>query len=270
MKTAIDNITLINKFLTGEDSLLANRELRVEKALDETQLLTTQGILLAKGRLTHRLPNIVIRLKSDYWELLHQLALDACFIPLHIRQAQLDGATFAQYDHQNVPAGYQVHCEDASAFWKTWWINHRKLQLMDMLLLCNKCWYPVKQILCDTGTIYVKTWRGEQTLSISEPVIWLDRNTQEHRRPLTLPRRKRQEPAVAYPYHTDLSVEQQSPQSSQSLQSPQPGKIMVPSNLRQVIKADKNRLLVHTVLGPVIIEGQNLTCTLARKVAKAS
>ena len=260
MKTAIDNITLINKFIKGEDSLLANRELRVEKALDETQLLTTQGILLAKGRLAHRLPNIVIRLKSDYWELLHQLALDACFIPLQIRQAQLDGATFAQYDHQSVPAGYQVHCQEASAFWKTWWINHRKLQLMDMLLLFNKRWYPVKQMLCDTGTIYVKTWRGEQTLSISEPVIWLDRNTQEHRRPLTLPQRKHQEPAVAYPYHSDLPGEQ----------SPQSGQITVPSNLRQVIKADNNQLLVHTVLGPVIIKGKNLTCTLARKVAKAS
>ncbi|MEO1180145.1 MAG: hypothetical protein AAFX51_04670, partial [Cyanobacteria bacterium J06636_28] len=122
----------------------------------------------------------------------------------------------------------------------------------------------VKQMLCDTGTIYVKTWRGEQTLSISEPVIWLDRNTQEHRRPLTLPRRKQQEPAVAYPYHADLSEEQQ------PSQLPQAGQITVPSNLRQVIKVDKNRLLVHTVLGPVIIEGQNLTCTLARRVAKAS
>ncbi len=258
MKAAIDNITLINKFLKGEDSLLANRELRVEKALDETQLLTTQGILLAKGRLTDHLPNIVIRLKSDYWELLNQQALDACFIPLHLQQDQLDGATFTQYDYHSVPEGYQVHCQEAASFWKTWWINHRKLQLMDMLLLCKKRWYPVKEMMCDTGTIYVKTWREEQTLSISEIVIWLDRNTQAHRQPLNYPKRsKTQRPAVTQPSRTHVLGEPSE-------------QIIVPDNLRKVIKADNNRLLVHTVLGPVIIEGQNLTCILARKAVKTS
>ncbi|MEA5463572.1 hypothetical protein [Leptothoe sp. PORK10 BA2] len=264
MKAAIDNITLIQKFLKGEDSLLANRELRMEKALNETQLLTTQGILLAKGRLTDRLPNIVIRLKSDYWELLNQLTLDACFLPLHLQQDQLDGATFTQYDYHSVPAGYHAHCQEASAFWKTWWINHRKLQLMDMLLLCQKRWYPVQEMLCDTGTIYVKTWRGEKTLSISEMVIWLDRNTKEHRPPSKYPQHhqtKVGETAPRIPVRADLL--------SNQLPGTVSGQIMVPDNLRQVIKADNNRLLVHTVLGPVIIEGQNLTCALARKVVKA-
>ncbi|MEM9485055.1 MAG: hypothetical protein AAGA83_15360, partial [Cyanobacteria bacterium P01_F01_bin.116] len=150
MKTAVDNITLVKTFLKGEDSLLANRELRIEKALDETQLLTNQGILLAKGRFNHQLPNIVIRLNSDYWQLIHKLALNAGFIPLRIDQERLAGVTFAQYDYQSIPAGYQVHCQQASLFWKTWWINHRQLQLMDMLLLCKKRWYPIQNMLCET------------------------------------------------------------------------------------------------------------------------
>lgn len=267
MKAAIDNITLINKFLKGEDSLLANRELRVEKALDETQLLTTQGILLAKGRLTGRRPNIVIRLKSDYWELINQLTLDACFAPLHLQQDRLDGATFTQYDYQSVPAGYQLYCQEASSFWKTWWINHRKLQLMDMLLLSHKRWYPVQEMLCDTGTIYVKTWRGEKTVSISEMIIWIDRNTQQHRQSLQDPKRhliKPQAPATPSSSRTNTTVGGNQVAGAPSAQ------ITVPDNLRKVIKADHNRLLVHTVLGPVIIEGQNLSCTLARKAVKAS
>lgn len=254
MKTAVDNITLIKRFLQGEESLLANRELRIENVHGENQLLTNQGILLAKGHLKQRFSKIVIRLKSDYWQIIHQLALNASFIPFNIQQERLDGATFAQYEQHTVPAGYRVNCQEASAFWKVWWINHRKLQMMDMLLLFNKRWYPVNQMLCETGTIYVKTWRGEQTLSINDTVIWLDRNTHEQRRRVTIPK------------HHGSS--QRSTSKSQkhnhgtAVSSSQP---IVPDDLRQVIKASSNRLIVHTVLGPVVIEGQNLTCALARK-----
>ena len=261
MKIAIDNIVLTKKFLKGETSLLANRELRIEKALDETQLLTTQGILLAKGRFTAKFPNVVIRISSDYWALIHQLALEAGFIPLDLEQQRLAGATFAQYDYYSIPAGYQIHCQEASAFWKTWWVNHRKLQLMDILLLCNKRWYPVNHMLCDTGTIYVKTWRGEQTLSLSDTVVWIDRNTQTHRQRITVRKHHTKDKLASteYPYHDDLHKIQ--------LKSQQP---KVPTDLKQVIQADGNRLIVHTVLGPVVIEGQNLTCTLARKVGRVS
>ena len=255
MKTALDNITLIQKFLKGDDTLLANRELRIEKALDETQLLTTQGILLAKGRFKEHLPNVVVRLKSDYWEVINQLALSASFIPFSISQARLAKAKFTQYDYHSLPTGYQVHCQDAAAFWKTWWINHRRLQLMDMLLLCNKRWCPINQMVCDTGTIYVKTWRGEQALSLAETVVWIDRNTQEQRR-RAMPR-KHHDPGRS-------GVSGESPVRSKDKQP------LVPAELQQVIKADENRLLVHTVLGPVVIEGENLTCTLARKVARAT
>ena len=105
MKTSIDNTALVKKFLQGGESLLANRELRVEQALNETQLLTIQGTILAKGRFTDPLANIVIRLDSDYWELIHQLALEASFIPLTINQDRLAGATFIQHSYHSVPAG---------------------------------------------------------------------------------------------------------------------------------------------------------------------
>ncbi|MFG6098726.1 hypothetical protein SPB21_26000 [Leptothoe sp. ISB3NOV94-8A] len=262
MKIAIDNSALIKTFLRGEESLLANRELRVEKALDEIQLLTTQGVLLAKGRFTTKCPHIVIRLSSDYWALLHQFALEAGFIPLSLEQARSSKATFAQYDHHSVPAGYQIHCEAASVFWKTWWVNHRSMQLMDILLLCHKQWYPVKHMLCDTGTIYVKTWRGEQILSLADTVVWLDRNAQRQRLRVNVRKRHAKDTLVAskYPYHDELVANHSEP-----LQRPK-----VPANLQSVIKADATRLLVHTVLGPVVIEGQNLTCNLARKSVKVS
>ncbi len=266
MKAAVDNITLIKTFLKGEDSLLANRELRIEKALEETQLLTTQGILLAKGRLNHRLPNIVIRLNSDYWELIHQLALDASFIPLHIDEERLAGATFAQYDYHSVPAGYKVHCQPASVFWKTWWINHRKLQLMDMLLLCEKRWYPIQSMLCETGTIYVKTWRGEKILSLSDMIVWLDRNTQDHRQRLRNPRAQTQKRSTEQLSHTAKA----SSLPVDSANTHQSSQLIVPAALQQVVKVSGNKLLIQTVHGVVEIEGQNLSCSLARKVVKAS
>lgn len=258
MKSVIDNIALIKEFLKGKDSLLANRELRIEKALDELQLLTTQGILLAKGRFTANYPKLVIRLSSDYWQVIHQLALEVGFIPLNLAQERLSGTTFAKYDYHSVPAGYQIHCQEASAFWKTWWVNHRKLQLMDMLLLCNKRWYPVNQMLCDTGTIYVKTWQGEQTLALSDIVIWLDRTLYEQRQQVRK-HRTSAKTSLGYPGR---------PNGSSARQVQQPS---VPTELQQVIQtADAHRLIVHTVLGPVIVEGQNLTCNLARKMAKVS
>ena len=258
MKTAIDNTTLIKQFLKGKDTLIANRELRVEKILDEAQLFTTQGVLLAKGRFTTNFPKVAIRLRSSYWTLVHQLALEAGFIPLNLDQERADGVAFAQYDYHSVPAGYQVHCQEASVFWKTWWINHRNLQLMDILLLCDKKWYPVNHMLCDTGTIYVKTWRGEQMLSLADTVVWLDRNTHAQRKRVTV-KQHRDETLVTteYPYHTDVTT-------AQSGASP------VPSELRQIVKVDVDRLIVRTALGPVIIKGQNLSCTLARQVNRVS
>ncbi|NEQ50147.1 MAG: hypothetical protein F6K11_08460 [Leptolyngbya sp. SIO3F4] len=259
MKTAVDNITLINTFLKGEDSLLANRELRIEKVRDETQLLTTQGILLAKGRLKQRLPQVVVRLQSDYWQIIHELALKASFIPQNIQQERAAGEKFAQYAHLSVPAGYQVHCQEASALWKTWWINHRRLQLMDMLLLCGNRWYPINQMMCETGTIYIKTWRGEKIFSIADTIIWIDRNT--HGQPKGLKPKKHlpnvKRAATQHPHHANRSAVR-------------PDIPNVPDDLRKVVKASGNRLIVHTVLGPVVIEGQNLTCTLGRKVSTAS
>ena len=221
MKIAIDNIALIKTFFKGKDSLLANRELRIEKALDEIQLLTTQGILLAKGQLAVNSPKALIRLRSDYWALIHQLALEAGFVPLSIEQDRLAGVTFAQYDCYSIPAGYQIHCQEASAFWKTWWINHRRMQLMDILLLFQNRWYPVNHMVCDTGTIYIKTWRGDDLVAVPPTV-----------------------PAVPP---------------------------TVPANLQQVVQVDSpNRLIIHTVLGPIAVEGQHLTCDRARNIAEVS
>lgn len=266
MKAALDNTTLIRKFLKGEDSLLANRELRVEKALDETQLLTTQGILLAKRRVNTSLPNIVVRLKSDYWQLLHQLTLDAGFIPFRLDEARYAGETFVQYDYHSVPAGYQIHCQEASAFWKTWWVNHRKLELMDMLLLCEKRWYPVNKMVCETGTIYIRTWQGEKVFGITDTVVWLDRNTQERRRRIQVRKHHMPDKTVAspYPYHNEESANEK---SISAVDADEP---IVPATLRPVVKAGKNKLLIQTALGPILIEGENLTCTLARRVAKVS
>ncbi|MGD1952002.1 MAG: hypothetical protein ACFB14_20495 [Leptolyngbyaceae cyanobacterium] len=264
MKIAIDNIALIKTFFKGKDSLLANRELRIEKALDEIQLLTTQGILLAKGQLAVNSPKALIRLRSDYWALIHQLALEAGFVPLSIEQDRLAGVTFAQYDCYSIPAGYQIHCQEASAFWKTWWINHRRMQLMDILLLFQNRWYPVNHMVCDTGTIYIKTWRGEKTLSLSDTVVWLDRNTQTERQRARVRKRPKQDKPTAteYPYHDDLvAVPPTVPAVPPT----------VPANLQQVVQVDSpNRLIIHTVLGPIAVEGQHLTCDRARNIAEVS
>ena len=257
MKIAIDNIALIKTFLKGQDSLLANRELRVEKALDEIQLLTTQGILLAKVRLRAKRPKALVRLSSDYWALIHQLALEAGFIPPSIEQERLAGAAFAQYDYHSIPAGYQIHCQEVSVFWKTWWINHRRMQLMDILLLFHNRWCPVSHMVCDTGTIYIKTWRGEQTLAMSDTIVWLDRNIHNERQRIKVRKRSIPEKQVAteYPYHEELIAAQPT----------------VPDELQQVIRADgPNRFVIRTVLGLIKIEGQRLSCERVRNVSKIS
>ncbi|MEM6255858.1 MAG: hypothetical protein AAF821_23340 [Cyanobacteria bacterium P01_D01_bin.156] len=263
MKAALTNDTLIQKFLKGEDSLLANRELRVEKALDETQLLTTQGVLLAKGRFKTSVPNVIVRFQSDYWQLIHQLTLEANFIPFNLDKDRFSGATFTQYDYHSIPAGYQIHCKEASAFWKTWWVNHRKLELMDMLLLCEKRWYPVNKMLCETGTIYVRTWQGERNMAVSDTVVWLDRNTEKERKRIQV-RKHHGLNTAASSRDTAATAPQSTPQTDN------PEIPVIPADLVQVVRSGKNRLLVQTVLGPVIIEGKNLTCTLGRKVAKVS
>ncbi|MBT9310995.1 hypothetical protein [Leptothoe kymatousa] len=266
MKDTLDNTTLIQKFLQGEDSLLANRELHIEKAREETQLLTNQGILLAKARLKGSNPYVVVRLQSDYWQVVHQLALQANYLPFGMDKARFEGATFVQYDYHSVPAGYEIHCQEAAALWKTWWVNHRQLELMDMLLLCDKRWAPVNKMVCETGTIYMKTWQGERVFAVSDTIVWLDRNTQKRRRRIQVP--KHHAPGKTspspYPYHSGEDISEKPAPVDESANP------VVPDNLRRVVRAGKNKLLIQTALGPILIEGENLSCSIGRRTAKKS
>jgi hypothetical protein len=69
---ALDDITLIKKFVDGEDILLANPNLRVEPAFDTVQLLAKTGELIATLKFVSKIRTALVRRESKYWDLVHQ------------------------------------------------------------------------------------------------------------------------------------------------------------------------------------------------------
>jgi hypothetical protein len=163
-----DNATLIKQYLKGKTAFLANRELRIETVFQERHLSTNTGQLIAKGTFEDQAITLFIRKESEYWSLIHSKALKRSIVP--INEPAYSG--FLKYEYHPVPEGYHLNCDEAQYLWKFWWLNRRRLQLMDLVIYRHHSWYPIRNIICQQGTLYVKTWGGEISLRFDDAALW--------------------------------------------------------------------------------------------------
>ncbi|PSR16775.1 hypothetical protein C8255_16090 [filamentous cyanobacterium CCP3] len=177
--TSPNDLTLLQWFVSGDATLEANQSLRVQPANSLRQLLGRKGKLLATAYDAATPPRIEVRRNTDYTNLLHQILLDYHYMPIG---QGLDSQVLC-YAHSVIPVGYRMNYTEARQLWKQWWIRssrrgNRTLQL-DLFVLTQNQWYPIRDIAINSGTLYIETLRGETVHYGDDMMVWLEKDSAE-------------------------------------------------------------------------------------------
>jgi hypothetical protein len=263
--STLDDLTLLQWFASGDATLEANNNLRVQPTNNLRQLFTYRGALLATAYDKALPPQIVVRRDTDYAAVLHQILLDYHYVP--VGQA-LDSQGLT-YSYHPIPDGYHIYYTPARDLWKKWWRlpyqhTHKHLQL-NLFTLTHDKWYPIRDITLNRGTLYVETLRGETVHGGDESIVWLEKDQDdaaEKTQAWTTPQKA--VPTVP----TDIPQADSSQPPSVLTALPHPPApptpplpktpVAVDASLESVVRAIKNRLYIRTPLGIVIVEGDNL------------
>ncbi|XGW00211.1 MAG: hypothetical protein ACAF41_14895 [Leptolyngbya sp. BL-A-14] len=261
----LDDATLIQQFISGGATLAANQNLRIEPAFDSVQLLAKRGGLVASLKRVGSRQTILVRQQSDYSALIHQILLACQFMPTPGGNGQ---SGFAQYQADDIPAGYEVIHATAKELWKEWWRTARHTSMqgihMNLLIFVRDTWYPIRNIVCSQGTLFITTLVNEVTFTGNESLTWLRRSTppQTIRKTPpaaapTLARSLKPFNQIGYASKTDPE-RPQAPTSANFLNKPTALDALPHPELRQVLRIRHGKLYVKTVLGEVVVEGSDL------------
>lgn len=171
--TVVSDLTLIQRFVKGELTLAANANLRIESSFHTVQLLTRRGVLLAATSSQSDHSMITVRSATDYLDTLVKVLEEEQYVLTH----QVDSQGLLRFEKRSIPEGYRVKCTDAKQLWKTWWTKAKHTSIhaieMELLVFVRGTWYPIREIVCNQGNIFVRTLVTEMELRVDTLVPWL-------------------------------------------------------------------------------------------------
>lgn len=174
--------TFVNGFVQGQSLLLCNANLRTEPVCGSLQLLSKKEGIISTAKISEVNPNAVVKSSSTYWPLVHKALLDQSFFPLLDPKIH----TRYEYQHRDIPSGYQVNCTTAKELWRFCWGQGHSSRYgipTDFLIygrgpLGNKeNWYPIKGMDCLNGQLFVKMLGWETPFAPEDMVVWLRKIT---------------------------------------------------------------------------------------------
>jgi hypothetical protein len=252
--TSLDDLTLMQWFVSGDATLEANQSLRIQPANNLRQLLGRKGSLLATAFDAAMPPRIEVRRNTDYTDVLHQILIDHHFVPVG---QGLDSQVLC-YAHSPIPEGYHLVYAQARQLWKQWWshssrLADRHLQL-DLFVLAEHQWYPIRSIVLNSSTLYIETLRGETAHHGDDMMVWLEKAPPEaiEKTQLWAP-----PPQVAVAQTPEV-------RSGQTAIAAE-----VDPTLAPVVYALDDKIYVQTSIGVVVIEGENLKAYSPSRPAQA-
>lgn len=250
----LDDDVIIQRFIEGRAHLAANEKLRVQSALDTEQLLARNGQILAIARLQETPPEVLVRKKSSYSQLMDRALQSSAFLPVRSNAPQ----GFSRYIYHTVPEGYQPHCAPARVLWRQWWLRHRQgrpsLVELDLALFTKGDWCPIRNIIFNHSTLFITTHWGETAHHGEDLVVWAEKKAstgQQERRLGVLRNRKTASSVLG-------SKGKPGPISSSQVS----GIPAIPATLQQVVRQEAGKLYIQTAVGEVVIEGTDLRCGL--------
>ena len=260
--TSLDDLTLMQWFVSGDATLEANQSLRIQPTSGVRQLSGRRGKLLATAYDEAMPPRIEVRKDTEYTPILHQILVDHHFVPTG---QGLDSQVLC-YSQYPIPEGYHIVYAQARQLWKAWWthpshLNNRHLQL-DLFVLAEKQWYPIRNISLNSSTLYIETMRGETMHHCDDLMVWLEKDPTEageHTQLLTPP--PQQPLAAPRPPVAQTEAIAATPTSLAAVVDP---------TLAPVVYALDDKIYVQTSVGVVIIEGRNLKAYSPTPAAQAA
>ncbi|MBE9137008.1 hypothetical protein IQ254_07300 [Nodosilinea sp. LEGE 07088] len=266
--TSLDDLTLLQWFVSGDATLEANQSLRVQPTNRVRQLLGRRGKLLATAYDEAFPPRIEVRRGAEYSDILHQVLVDHQFVPV----GQGIDSQVLCYAYYPIPEGYHLVYDQARQLWKQWWthpshLRDRHLQL-DLFVLAEHQWYSIRSITLNRSTLYVETMRGETVHHGDDMMVWLEKDpveTEEATQFWTPPPKAAPQPVAPQPVAPQPVAPQ--PVASPPAAPPKPVERRVPPtatatvvdpSLAPLVYALDDKIYVQTTAGLVIIEGQNL------------
>lgn len=161
--------------LQGKEALLANHNLLAQRVFDSNQLISkTEGVILS-AKLTESPTEFLMKVNSDYWVVLNQVLATHGFLSA----SETPSRGFYPYRHFTIPSGYQLNCDSARGLWRTWWKYRRHaahtVLPLHLLIRMRHTWYPIRDIMCGNGLIFVQTLGSEVHVHIDDLVCWLNK-----------------------------------------------------------------------------------------------
>jgi hypothetical protein len=170
----IDDAAIIWRFAQGKKRLVVNRDLRIDYAHNSLQLSTPDGELIAIHKIAERLHYILVKKDSKYSEMIQNIISECQFIPIDAVTAERG---FVRYQKYEIPQGYHLRYEPATALWETWQENTQQqladgIQL-DILILARLKWYRVQQMICTDDRLDLQTRLGLISFSLRDRIAWI-------------------------------------------------------------------------------------------------
>lgn len=274
----LDDIALIRQFVSGEATLASNQNLRVESTFNGAQLLAKRSGLIATAKLSSgQVSAVIAKQNSEYWGVLHQVLQEYGFAPTPT--AGQSGTM--EYLRRSVPPGYHINYTEARLLWREWWTRNsrswaRTMQLNVLIFIEKRQqWYPIREIICHEGVLYIKTLVAEIVIAITDSLVWLSsippesKESESQRQPTqTTALTEPAVPSVNPPqfdstsWQTFATSEQETsvpvdvkPANLSSARQPPPNPRPA---LESVARMANGRLYIKTSLGVVVVEGTNL------------
>lgn len=285
----LDDIALIRQFVSGEATLASNQNLRVESTFNGAQLLAKRSGLIATAKLNAgQVSAVIAKQASEYWGVLHQVLQEYGFTPT----ATVGQPGTMEYVRRSVPPGYHINYTEARLLWREWWTrngrNWSRTMQLNVLIFVEKRqqWYPIREIICHEGVLYIKTLVAEIAIAISDSLVWLSSIPPESKEaesrsqpPQTTVQPEAVAPSVTPPqfdsasWQTFATPEPEVPTPANAkLSEPTLAEQSTPSSqpaLESVARIANGRLYVKTALGVLVIEGNNLKYGLNRSLPQA-
>lgn len=176
MPAQMDDITLIQHFVKGDQQLVVNRRLSIQPAQDMVQLLSRNGQLIAWAKHAACPARFEVRVNNEYAALLNQVLLEHHYMPVGLNDVQ----AFMQYEHHPVPPGYEMNYTLGKDLWKYWWTHRQQLTSpnAEAIMVCAKRgWASVTQVDCHKTALVIETTDDEVPLPNQDWVVWLKPTT---------------------------------------------------------------------------------------------
>lgn len=213
MNSTFKNLDIVRSFLTEKETHPANAELQVASTLYARQLLDAKGQTIATMAHTNALQTdsasvVSVRRETEFWPVLNEALQEEGFAPQEAEK-QSEFTTFKQLA---IPDGYRLRLTEARFMWRTWWTQQRgqrrNLGLqMQLLIRTRENWYPVQDVACNQGTLFIRTLVGEMALQGTDQVVWLERKG-------NIPVNPRTVQQIAQPAQSHTTYRSQPPQVS--------------------------------------------------------